>query len=254
MRWTCAWAKGRRDPKAICDALLANLHRSGLQYALPAWSVGEILRVGGGYCGGWYRMFQAMAASQGVRIERRALHVDWRIERDGVMRWCAMVVSSPGLNRKVPNEAASTFHDSDFGRDPAFPIERVKERRYRFWGHPDEMADGHCLNFLQHRGRWYVYDASFMNRAVALRGFRLPDPDTTQSVPVDRLGTFQSAYLDRAVGHLLGSLRHGDTYYRTAKPDPDHPQFNSKTTRNGLTVKTSIIPTHWKNITFFWTA
>lgn len=253
MLWTCAWARGRRSPRTICDAIMAGLPRSGLTYAVGAWDVGAMLAAGGGYCGGFYRMFQAMAAAQGVRVERRALHVDWRVEHHGVMRWCAMVVSAPGLGRRYPAELPSVFHDSNRGPDARQPVQRFEVRRYRFWGHPEQIADGHCLNFLRHNGRWYLYDASFGHRAVVLRNFRLPRPSSTHAVPVERQGNFQSAYLDRAVGHMLGSLRHAGTLYRTERPDPDHPQFNSATTRNGLSVKTAIIPGRWANITFYWT-
>ena len=253
MRWTCRWAAGLRSDKSICDAILAALPRSGLKYGVAAWNTGEMLQAGGGYCGGWYRMFQAMAGAQGVTVERRAMHVDWRVEHQGIMRWCALVVSAPGLNQRRPVELPSVFHDSNRGPSQGDPVQRFRVRRYRFWGHPGELADGHCPNFLRHRGRWYLYDASFMGRPVALSGFQLPRPDTTRAVAVEDQGNFQRAYLDKAVGHLLGSLRHVDHYYETRRPDPDHPQFNSLTTENGLSVKTSIIPPRWRNITFYWT-
>lgn len=253
MRWTCEWAGGRRGDKAICDAILAHLPRAGLKYAVAAWNVGQMLRAGGGYCGGWYRMFQAMAGAQGVRVLRRSYLVDWRVEQHEVMRWCALVVEAPGLNRQRPVERGSTFHDSDHGPGPDQPVQRVTTRRYRFWGHPGQVADGHCVNFLRHRGHWYLYDASFLRRAVRLDDFRLPAPSMTRTVPVERLGSFQAAYLDEAVDHLLGSLRHAGRLYRTRHPDPDHPQFDSRSTRNGLTVRTAIIPPRARNITFYWT-
>ncbi len=253
LQWTCQWAAGLRGDKPICDAILAALHRSGLRYGIAAWNVADMLQAGGGYCGGWYRMFQAMAGAQGVTVARRALHVDWRVEHRGIMRWCALVVSAPGLNQRRPVELPSLFHDSNRGPDADDPVQRFLGRRYRFWGHPGQVADGHCVNFLRHGGRWYLYDPSFLDRPVALSRFHLPRPDTTRTVAVEDQGNFQSAYLDRAVGHLLGSLRHVGQLYRTERPDPDHPRFNSLTTRNGLSVKTAIIPPRWRNITFYWT-
>jgi hypothetical protein len=53
---------------------------------------------------------------------------------------------------------------------------------------------------------------------------------------------------------MLGSLRHGRRLFKTDHPDPAEPQFTSDITRNGLTVKTAIIPPRWRNITFYWMA
>lgn len=254
MQWTCRWAAGRRGDKAICDAIIANVKYSGLRYAEAAWNVGQMLQVGGGYCGGWFRMFQAMAGAQGVRVQRRAFLVDWRMEHRDIMRWCAIVVSAPGLRRKRPAEAASVFHDSNVGRAKRDPIQRFHVRRYRFWGLPGAKADGHCINFLQHNGRWYLYDACFFAKPVALSNFTLPRTSAERTIAVERQGTFQRVYLNRAVSHMLGSLRHGRRLFKTDHPDPAEPQFTSNITRNGLTVKTAIIPSRWRNITFYWMA
>ncbi len=253
MRWTCRWAAGRRTEKAVCDAILRHLGSSRLRYAVAAWNVGDMLRAGGGYCGGWYRMFQAMAAAQGVHVERRSYLVDWRAEARRESRWCAIVVRHPGLNRDRPVERASTFHDADVYPRKAGPIVRRQDRRYRFWGHPGHAADGHCINLLRHRGRWYLYDASFRRTAAALGAVELPPPSNLRRVPVERLGAFKRAYLDGAVGHMLGSLLHRGHLYRTEHPDPCHPLFGGKLTRNGLTVRTALIPPRDRDITFYWT-
>lgn len=252
MRWTCRWAAGRRTAKSVCDAILHGLPSSRLRYAVPAWSVGQMLGAGGGYCGGWYRMFQAMAAAQGVHVERRAYLVDWRVEAKDESRWCAIVVKSPGLNRNRPTERASTFHDADIAPRRRGPIARRVERRYRFWGHPGTAADGHCVNFLRHRGHWYLYDASFRRTAARLTHFELPKPSATRRVPVDTLGSFKRAYLDGAVDHMLGSLLHDGRLYLTRHPDPCHPRFNSSRMHNGLTVRTTLIPPRDRDITFYW--
>ena len=252
MHWTCRWAAGRNTDKSVCDAIIANVRRSGLRYAVTAYNVGQMLQEGGGYCGGWFRMFQAMAGAHGVRVHRRAFLTDWRMEHRDIMRWCAIVVSAPGLGRRRPAEAASLFHDSNMGRARHYPIQRFRVRRYRFWGAPGSKADGHCINFLQYRGRWYLYDACFFDRPVALRDFKLPRASAQRTVAVERLGTFQKAYLNRAVSHMLGSLRHGDKLYKTVHAEPRQPQFTGRMTRNGLSVKTAIIPGRWRNITFYW--
>ena len=253
MRWTCAWARGRRTPKSICDALLHHLPESGLRYAEAAWNVRQMLVANGGYCGGWYRMFQAMAAAQGVEIERRSYLVDWRAESPQESRWCAIVVRHAGINRARPAERASTFHDADVAPRKRGPIARRHIRRYRFWGHPGMAADGHCINVLAWRGRHYLYDASFARRAVSLGAVRLPVPNERKPIPVARLGGFKRAYLDGAVDHMLGTLRHDGRLFRTARPDPCHPEFSAKETLNGLTVRTALIPVRGRDITFYWT-
>ena len=254
MHWTCRWAAGRSSEKSICDEIIVNVRRSGLRYAVGAWNVGQMLTAGGGYCGGWFRMFQAMAGVHGVRVRRRAFLVDWRMEHRDIMRWCAIVVSAPGLGRRKPAEAASLFHDSNFGRFKRDPIQRFRVHRYRFWGHPGSKADGHCINFLQHRGRWYLYDTCFFDRPIALRHFTIPRTSATRTIAVEHMGGFQRAYLNHAVGHMLGSLRHAGKLYKTEHPDPQQPQFTSADIRNGLSVRTSIIPGRWRNITFYWMA
>lgn len=248
MKWSCTWARGRTDEKALCDSLLWNLPRSHLVYARPAWSVQDVLNAKGGYCGGMYRLFQALAGSQGVKVERRTYLVDWRVEALQECRWCAIVVRHPGLNRKRPQEQASTFHDTARRHGP---VQRRHERRYRFWGHPGTMADGHCINFLKYRGTWFVYDPSFRRRAVPLQRFRPPHP-SPHPIAVDGLGTFKAAYLEGSVDHMMGTLVHDGRLFRSLHPDPDHPEFNSTQMRNGLTVRTRAIPARRRDITFYW--
>lgn len=253
VEWTCAWARGLTDDKGICDAVLEQLPSSGLRYAEAAWDVRGMLRAGGGYCGGWYRMFQAMVGTQGVTVERRCYKVDWRVEPGEQARWCAIAVDAPGINRTEPAEHPSAFHDEDASLAEQSPVQTCHTRRYRFWGLPHALHDGHSINFLHHEGRWYLYDACFFRVAVALDGFHLPAADPARRVPVDTLGAFKAAYLDRAVHHMLGSLEHGGHRYRTLVPDTDDPEFHGAVTRNGLTVKTALLPARDRAITFFWT-
>lgn len=252
MQWTCAWAARRTDPLGICNAILAGLPRSGLKYARPAWAVRDMLTHGGGYCGGWYRMFQAMAGAQGVRVERRAFLVDWQAESRERARWCAIVVENPGINRTEPAEAASIFHD--VRRRPAreAPVRTVTRPRYRFWGVPGHVGDGHCINFLRHRGTWYLFDACFLRESVPLPGFTLPRSDSTRPVMVKRLGEFRRRYLDCAVNYMLGSLWHARHLYRTEHPDPSARNFGNLPTINGLSVRTDIVHKAGEHISFYW--
>jgi hypothetical protein len=252
MQWTCAWAAGRNDPKAICDAILRRLPASGLSYAKPAWDVRSMLSAGGGYCGGWYRMFQAMAAAQGVAVERRSFLVNWQNERGGRARWCAIVVGKPGINRETVAEAASTFHDVRQRPVKEAPVRSTTVARYRFWGVPEKLGDGHCVNFLRHEGRWYLYDACFLSQPVALPGFSLPRSDTTRAIPLGKLGAFRSRYLDHAVGYMLGSFRKDGRLFRTVHPDPGDPRFGKQPVLNGLSIRTPIVPRPGQLISFYW--
>ena len=252
MQWTSQWAAGCRNAKEICDALLEALPRSGLRYAAPAWTVRDMLLKGGGYCGGWYRMFQAMAAAQGIRVERRAFLVNWELLPRERARWCALVVTDPGLNRSRPVEAASRFHDAAERPISRSPVQSVTQRRYRFWGQPGKLGDGHCVNFLRFRGRWYLYDASFQSAAVPLSRFALPRSNPARAVAVGSLGTFRRDYLDRAVGYMLGSLPGDGRLYETVHPDPGQPDPLGQRIVNGLSIETSIVPDAGATISFFW--
>ncbi|HEV8148633.1 MAG TPA: hypothetical protein VGP61_00460 [Gemmatimonadales bacterium] len=251
MQWTCEWAEGKDSPEKICDAILAGLPESGLRYAVGAWNVSAMLQKHGGYCGGWFRMFQAMAGAHGIMLERRFMAVDWRREPAEQARWCAIVVEAPGLNRKEPEENASTFHDIDERLTESSPVERHHQRRYRFWGIPGKVLDGHCINFLRWEGRWILYDASFGIRAE-LREFSLPASDPTHALPVEALGDFKEAYLDLAVNFMLGSLEHEGKLFLTQHPDPQDPGFQNGVTRNGLSLDTTRIPKRDALITFYW--
>ena len=251
MRWTCEWGTEQGDERQLCDALLAGLPKSGLVYAVGAWNVRDMLLKGGGYCGAFYRMFQALAGAQGVHLERRQFAVDWRPQPGNQARWCAIVVETPGLNRKAPAEDPSTFHDVGNRPVERSPVDEQLQRRYRFWGIPNAVGDGHSLNFLHAGDRWYLYDASFQHR-VELDGFELPPSDHTKRISVETLGNFKEAYLDVAVQFMLGSLQHGGRLFETVHPVPGTPNFKPGEVRNGLSVKTALVEDRDAAITFYW--
>ncbi len=138
MEWTCQWAAGQNDEKAICDAIIANVSASGLRYGVYAANVREMLQNQGGMCGVWYQAFQHMAHCQGVFVYRRRFLVDWRRLANGEEHWCAIVIRRGGLNQANPTHPASEFHDND-AKFPipvgtVVPIVKRTEQRYRFWG------------------------------------------------------------------------------------------------------------------------
>ncbi len=252
MQWACTWAAGKNDAKAICDAIIGNVSRSKLKYAVPAWTVRDMLTKGGGFCGGWYRMFQALAGSQGVEVERRTFLVDWPVADTPQVRWCAIVVENPGINRAEPVEGPSEYHDANTHPLATSGVISLRQRRYRFWGSPGNQADGHCINFLRHKGRFYVYDACFFDRAIPLRNFRLPPTEVATPLPIAGLGTFKQAYLDQAVHHMLGSVEADGELYACRIPQPGVPGFEKAHTINGLTVRTTILPRHETALAFYW--
>jgi len=102
MEWTCAWAAEGDDEKDICDAIIANLARSGLRYGVKAYDIRQMLRRGGGMCSGWYQLFQQMAHCQGVFVHRRCFIVHWRTLPSNETLWCALVIRSGGLGQPHP--------------------------------------------------------------------------------------------------------------------------------------------------------
>src|SRR5262249_43658533 len=158
--WTCEWAAGQGDEKEICDAIIANVRHSGLHYGrttpVPVRNVRELLIEREAMCGVWYKAFQQMAHCHGVFVHRRMFRVDCRPMPGGEQHWCAIVVCDGGLNRSQPTHPESDFHDNDSGVFPlptGVVLTTRTERRYRFWGWPNRIFDGHCVNFLEHGGR-----------------------------------------------------------------------------------------------------
>jgi hypothetical protein len=232
VEWTCEWANGLDDEKEICDAIMRGLPPSGLRYGIPGYYVREMLQGGGGMCGGWYHLFQQMAHCQGVFVHRRCFLVDWREQANGEVLWCALVVREGGLNQPQPTESPSEFHDNDTAFPITTPVPLVtrNEARYRFWGRPGDYQDGHCINFLEHRGRLYLYDACFGIGPVEVDA-PLP-PDDYSVLGGAQLSSFKARYLDRAVAYMLGTLYNGSTLHRA-----DHVLRT-----NGISVRTDLIP------------
>ncbi len=245
MEWTCQWAAGQDDEKDICDTIVRSLGSSGLRYGVVARSVREMLLVSGAMCGVWYRAFQQMAHCQGVFLHRRCFLVDWQALPNGEEQWCALVIRAGGLNQPHPTHPASTFNDND----TAFPLVAPcllatrTEPRYRFWGRPGFIRDGHCVNFLEHKGRLYLYDASF---GVGPHEIDSPlPPDDLSRWGSMQLASFKECYLDGAVDYMLGTLYNGGVLLRSVPA----------TGMNGMTVRTALIPNLVGAnpcLTFYW--
>ena len=98
-------------------------------------------------------------------------------------------------------------HDGPFADVGTAALTVRVERRYRFWGMRGAWYDGHCINFLEHAGRLYLYDACFGAGPFEIDG---PLPPDDNSVWGGRqLASFKAQYLDAAVDYMLGSLYNG---------------------------------------------
>ena len=240
MEWTCQWAAGQDDERAICDAIFNNLPSSGLRYGVFVHEIRDLLLNQGGMCGAWYKTFQQMAQCQGIFVYRRRFLVDWRHVAGGEEHWCAIVVRNGGLNQATPTHPASTFHDHN-GTFPipvgtTVPITTVTEPRYRFWGLPGYWYDGHCINFLVYQGKVYLYDACFGFGSVEVHS---PLPPDNLAVPQGgaALAPFRNVYLDGAVDCMLGTIRNGSALLRSVFVFPPGLPI-----ANGMTVRTANIP------------
>ncbi len=255
MEWTCAWAAGQDDEKDICDAIIAGSRASRLRYGEPlrVRDVRNVLLNQGGMCGEWYHVFQQMAHCQGVFVHRRAFLVHWREDAaTGEARWCAIVVCRGGMNQPHPTHGESDFHDSDvaYPAGNQVPVVARRAQRYQFFGSPGNYDDGHCINFLEYRGRLFLYDASFGVGPIEIEA-PLPVPDLNSPVGGAALASFKERYLDDAVDYMLGSIDNVDRFYRCSDPRP------GVLGENGMTVRTRIIPETANGddcLTFLWTA
>lgn len=243
--WTCTWAASLNDTKAICDAVIRNLAKSGLKYGVSAWEIREMLLRGGGMCAGWAKMYQYMVYCQGIFVYRRAYLVDWRPLANGDVQWAAIVCTAGGLNQSAPPVQPATFNDDNI----KFPIPgkvaltTTTTSRWMFWGSPWGPYDGHVINFLTLGSKLYLYDPSFGTGPFDIN-MPLP-PDDGTILGGTQLASFKSGYLNSAVPYMMGSLINGGTLY----------DASSSPLSTGITVKTSIIPdvvSGFDEITFYW--
>jgi hypothetical protein len=220
-RWTTQWASGAGDmnvTKDIADAIIKNEHLSGLHYGYPAWSVDDILDIGGGMCGGWYKMFHEMCGDQGVFVYDRC----YILKRDAAphpeTKWIGIVIKDGGLNNPEPTWPYRTWYDVDstYPYPDDSDVHSIYEKRYIFYS----PSDGHCVNFLFHDGNVYLYDASFGTG---------PWPDTFDHIPSGNymgaaLHDFRLNYHDIAIDHMEGDV------------------YMSYGTTRQLDIKSSLIP------------
>jgi hypothetical protein len=246
MEWTSQWAAGKSNEKEICDAIIGNLYSTGLQYGVGGWEVRGMLLGGGGWCGGWASLFQAMANSQGVYVHYYFFGLEWRtnfLGRENHTAWCALVNTDGGVNQASPTDPPAEYYDNTTqfpipGKEEV-PIETTAETRYRFFSQPGSCWDGHCINFLEYENKLYLYDPSFGTGPFRL-DMKLPESNPVKAVGGEELASFKANYLDKAFKYLLGSSYNGKTIHETVAYD--HQGQSLLVPRNGMTVETKLIP------------
>ncbi len=236
---TSASAAGATSARDVCDRIFRNLPAMGLKYGVPGWNTRQMLLGDGGMCGGWYTLFQTMAHSQGVFVERVGFMVDWRdlpgsSPATPQIQWNAIVVSKGGINQPSPTETASDFHDlAVFPIPSPAKLKNTTAARYRFWGQPGGVLDGHGINFLVQGGTLVLYDPSYMVGPIELT-MALP-PSKTVLGGAD-IAEFVTKYLTVAVSHMLGSFVVNGTPMTSVMPT------GSGAGANGVSVVTSALP------------
>lgn len=236
VEWTCNFATGATSDKDVCDRIFNNLWKTDLKYGVAGWNPRQMILGGGGMCGGWNRLFQSMAFSQGVFVETVAFLVSWRaLPGPSDVQWNAIVVSSPGINQLAPPVRPTEFHDlATFPIPSPATLTTTEVPRYRFWGSEKGWADGHAINFLVSGGTLFLYDPSFSIGPIALT-MTLPAP--TQVLEGTVLQDFVANYLVKAVSHMLGSFTVNGKSMKTVVPIGSAPGVN------GVSVATSALPT-----------
>ena len=261
VRWTCGWihdTDGAADnEQTMCDAMIKNLPKSGLSYYVMKWAVKDMLNNGGGMCGGWYKMFQAMAAAHGISLERRMFlvdRVDHSSEEAPDVKWDAIVVRKGGVGLPYPVEVPSTFHDARYNGGSVGSAEVYTESRYRFWGIANGHHDGHCVNFLKDAttGKYTLYDPSFGTEGIELDLTELPEPKL-ETVDSWDVGNFKEAYLDDNIEYLMGSLFAGGEPYKAFWDFRlSCSEVHHIASFNGVTVETRSIKERALPIPFLW--
>jgi hypothetical protein len=245
MLWTSDWCAGVTGDKEICDAILKNLPATNLRYGVPGWDVRYMLMTGGGMCGGWYQLFQQMAACQGVRVETRSFRpvMPPPLAPDGkggpgpltLFAWGAFSCCVPGVNQLEPSwiiRYRGLFPQAqDYPPDLEMSLDKYPTQLENRYCYPIDGMDGHSINFLvKDDGKTvYLYDACFRREAVELA---MPLPAVKSQMQMGRDAPFRSQYLDgQFIWFLAGGLMGGQ-----------YSEVNLDERLYGLSVKTHLVP------------
>lgn len=209
MDFACTCAAGLTDEKDICNSLVKNLHKTGIQYGEPGWDTFNLLRFRQGMCGGFSKLFRDLCASIGLKVSSWFFtlrnHKNHRVEK----RWMALDILHGGLNNHEPTTTTKTAFSENVYPLPRYfsnssdidDIDFTREKAlYRF----ATESDGHCVNFLKYGNTQIMYDPSF--GAGPFEGFFQGTIPENQDMSGESLRCFRKQYLDSSVGHLQGRL------------------------------------------------
>jgi len=233
--WTTKWCKDLvDDAKLIADSILNGfIHDKVIKYGEPGWETLDMLRTGGGMCGGMKELFYDACGTQGIKTVRWYFILYDTSPLDSETLWDGIVCLSPGLGRNQPGYESldmkwrfvenSYPHPRYYG--PGNENDNVDERSLR--AYLFFQGDGHALNLLEYNGKVYLYDLSFgagpyenVFNSIPSTGFR------TSS----QMRQFRDNYHDLAVDYLHGKIIYEDQNKREIV---DNTNFS---------VKTSIVP------------
>jgi hypothetical protein len=170
---------------------------------------------GGGFCDGWNDFFDHLVAAQGFVTDKRT-YLLYPLSGTGLeIKWASIVIKAPGINRSAPAGTTGSYYCVD----SAYPLPRY----YSSYSSDDDVdyyssqtwwkfgntahPDGHCINFIEHNGEVYLYDASFRTTFGAV-----PRAGTFASVPSacymtgSPLADFKTIYYDGAIDYHEGRV------------------------------------------------
>jgi hypothetical protein len=254
--WTTQWCEQlpveeQENDKSIADAILNGFATDKyIKYGQAGWTVCNILKSGGGMCGGMKEVFHYACAAQGVYSCGICYILDYTfysyISPENL--WRGIVIKDPGLGRD---------ECSDFGaRELTWPISDNVYPNPRYYqpippdidnpnddcykAEPGTKAyvfyenDGHCVNLLEYDNdkdgvkEVYLYDLSFGKGPFSDTFNKIPTQGTYTS---KQLSSFRENYHDSAIDYLLGII-----YYKNEQGEK---RININ---YPFCIKTSIIP------------
>jgi hypothetical protein len=239
--WTCDWCQGLPDDdKQIADAILTGYDQDEvIQYGMPGQTTPEILRNGGGMCGGMKEVFYDSCATQGVYAP--GFFFVLKTVNTAEKLWIGIVCKDPGLGRTTPGYESVTktwfFVDSvypypDFysNYDPNDDVTIESDTTYYEFYSPN---DGHAINLLEYDDEIYLYDLSFGHGPYSGIFDEMPNTGNHQSADIS---DFRQNYFNLAVDDLEGKIYHYNSNHELILDDQH------------FSVKTSIVPDEVNNV------
>jgi len=217
VEWSCTWATGAWEVKGVADGCYLHVEDCGLTYMVLAWYTADMFNDGGGMCDGWNDFFDHLLAAQGFESERYFYGLSPNAGISPELKWASIVIKSPGINLTQP--AFPTLYNYrcvDFvypvprfygNTSPSDDVEYFTSQQWYKFSSPSAM-DGHCINFLEHGGVIYLYDATFRNTLgpYPFAGTFASLPPSGQFMQGSALASFKSLYYNMAIDYHEGNV------------------------------------------------